>query len=476
MTLSSTRLVAVPVLLSLLAACTVGPNFKRPAPPAASAYLAPGEQAGATAANGTAPTRWWTAFQSPDIDALVDRALANNQDLAASNATLQKTREQWRAVRGAQLPQVDANARIDQQEINFASYGFPGTNPEFALYSGGGIASFDLDLFGRRRRQTEQAAADTEAQQRQTEAAHLAIAGQVVTQAIMIAAINSRIATARSLVAEDQKNVDLTDRRRRAGEGTLVQVLTAQSQLADDETALPPLYQQLSVATHMLALLVGVGPGDFTAPRLTLSDLTLPAAIPVNLPSELVHRRPDILQSEADLHSTTAAIGVATARLYPDITLGATLTQGAPNIGNVLGSGFRGYDIFAGLTAPIFHGGTYKAEQRAAMDEARAADARYRQTVLTAFQQVADLLTALYHDRQALDSNQKAIDVASHALQLSRRSFEVGNSGVLDIVDAQRVYQRALSATVEASARQYLDSAQLFVATAGGWTGVPAHD
>jgi len=463
-------------LASLLAGCTVGPDFRRPGAPAATAYLAPGEKADVVATTGTAPVRWWTAFGSAEIDALVDRALAGNKSLAESNATLAKAREQWRAVRGQQLPQVDANTRIDQQEINFAAYGFSGTNPEFALYSVGGTASYDLDLFGRRRRQTEEAAAQAESQQRQTEAAHLTIAGRVVTQAITIAAINSRIATVQALIADDRKNVELTDKRRRAGEGTLVQVLTAQSQLADDQTALPPLYQQLSQATHMLALLLGEAPAGFTAPRLTLADLTLPAAIPVSLPSELVHRRPDILQAEADLHSATAAIGVAQARMYPDITLGATLTQGSPHLNDVLKSSFRGYDIFAGLAAPIFHGGTLKAERNQAIDEARAADARYQQTVLGAFQQVADLLTALQHDRDLLAANKQAIDVAGHALRLSRRSFEVGNSGVLDIVDAQRVYQRAVSASVEASARQYLDSAQLFVATAGGWTGVPRHD
>ncbi len=464
-------------LVVLLAGCTVGPDFKRPVPPSAAAYLAAGEKADAAVTTGNAPVRWWTAFGSAEMDALVDRALANNKSLAASDATLAKAHEQWRAVRGQQLPQIDVNTRVDQEEINFAAYGFTGqgSNPQFQLYSVGGTASYDLDLFGRRRRETEQAGAQAESQMRQTEAAHLTIAGQVVTQTIMIAAINSRIATVQALIGDDRKNVDLTDKRRRAGEGTLVQVLTAQSQLADDQTALPPLYQQLSAATHMLALLIGVAPSDFTAPTITLANLTLPATIPVSLPSELVHRRPDILQAEADLHSATAAIGIAKARMYPDITLGATLAQGSPHIADVLLSSFRGYDLFAGLTAPIFHGGTLKAERNEAIDEAKASDARYQQTVLSAFQQVADLLTALQHDRDTLAANRQAIDVAGHALQLSRRSFEVGNSGVLDIVDAQRVYQRAVSASVEASARQYLDSASLFVATAGGWTGVPAH-
>jgi NodT family efflux transporter outer membrane factor (OMF) lipoprotein len=457
--------------LALLGGCTVGPDFKRPAAPGQNAYIPATEKPGAAATAGEGQLRWWSAFGSPEIDTLVDRALANNHSLAASNATLGKAREQLAAVRGTRLPQVEANARIDQQQVNFAAYGFPGDNPEFHLYSVGGIASFDLDLFGRRRRQVEQAAADLEAQLHQTQAAHLSIAGQVVTQVVAIAAINSRIATAQTLIEDDQRNVDLTEKRRKGGEGTLVEVLNAQSQLADDRTLLSPLYQQRSVAAHLLAILVGAAPSDFTAPDLDLSKLTLPASIPVSLPSELVHRRPDILQAEANLHSATAAIGVATARLYPDITLGATLSQGTPALSNLLKNGFRGYDIFAGVTAPVFNGGTYKAQQRAAIEEAKAADALYQQTVLTAFQQVADLLTGLEHDRAAVASNREAIEIAGRAVKLSRRSFEVGNSGVLQILDAQRVYQRALSAIVEANARQYFDSVQLFVATAGGWTG-----
>jgi NodT family efflux transporter outer membrane factor (OMF) lipoprotein len=312
-----------------------------------------------------------------------------------------------------------------------------------------------------------------EVQLHQTEAAHLAVAGQVVNQAIAIAAIRSRIATTQALIADDQRNVDLVDRRRQAGEGTMVQVLNARSQLVADQAILPPLDQALSEAQHLLAILVGVAPADFTAPDFDLDRLRLPAPIPVALPSALVHRRPDILQAEADLHAATAAIGVATAKLYPDITLGATLSQAASSGANIFKDAFRGYDLFAGLTAPIFHGGTLKAERRAATEQARAASASYQDTVLKAFGQVADLLAALVHDQQAVDAQRQALSVTGSALDLSRRSFQVGNSGVLDILDAERIHQRAQSGLVEARAQQFVDSARLFVATAGGWTGTP---
>ncbi len=130
---------------------------------------------------------------------------------------------------------------------------------------------------------------------------------------------------------------------------------------------------------------------------------------------------------------------------------------------------FRGYDLFAGITAPIFHGGTLKAQRAAAIDHAKAADARYQQTVLTAFGQVADLLGALTNDAQSIAMQREAVDVAERSLKLSRRSFEVGNSGLLQILDSERLYQRARSDLVAARARQFTNVARLYVATAAGW-------
>jgi len=469
---------------SMLAGCTMGPDFERPAPPAASGHVAAGEaqiQTDAPAsAMGEGPgPRWWEAFGSAGLNALVDRAMANNHSLAASNATLERARQRIAAVAGTRLPQVDAQARVERQEVNLAGFGFDPAafgvgsgNPVFNLYTVGGGISYDLDLFGRKRRQVEQAAAMAEAQLHQTEAAHLTIAGRVVNQVLTIAAIRARIATANAVLAEDQRTVDLTDARRRAGKGTMVEVLNAESQLAEDRGAIPPLEQELAEARHMLAILIGISPAELGATDFDLAAFTLPQSVPVTLPSALVHKRPDILQAEADLHAAVAGVGVAMASLYPDITLGANIAQGAPHIEDVLDSGFRGFDIFAGLTAPIFHGGTLKAEKRGAQAEARAVAATYRQTVVEAFGQVADLLDALQNDAHSVANQQQAVTVAEHSRDLSRRSFQVGNSGILQVLDSDRLYQRARSALVEAQARQFLDVARLYVATAGGWTGM----
>ena len=475
----------LPLLLAsaLLTGCAVGPNFVRPSAPPAAAYLPSSEQQVAAAGQptdqlGAGPLQgWWRVFGSEDLNTLVAQALAHNQSLAASNATLSASEDEVRAIAGQQLPQINASSRVEQEQVNLSTFGLAASpalgvagNPEFHLYSVGAGISYDLDVFGGLRRQVEQAAAQAEAQQRQAEAAHLVLAGQVVNQVLGIAAIRAEIAVQRAILDEDQRNLDLTRKRKGAGEGTLVEVLNVQSQYTADRGSLPALDQQLAEARHLLAILIGVQPSDLGPTNFELSAFRLPDQVPVTLPSQLVHKRPDILQAEADLHAATAAIGVATAKQYPDITLGATLAQSSSSIDDVLKGAFRGYDVFAGVTAPIFHGGTLKAERAAAVNRAHAADATYQQTVLTAFEQVADLLSALQTNAQNVALQQDAESVARHSLQLSRRSFEVGNSGILQVLDSERLYQRASAEVVMSRSKQFINIAQLYVATAGGWT------
>jgi NodT family efflux transporter outer membrane factor (OMF) lipoprotein len=469
--------------LALVASCkTAGPDFVAPTPPPPQAGYA-SDGAGRAALGEGPEARWWTAFGSPELDALVDSALAHNHNLAASMATLERSREHIRAVAGRSKPQVDINGRADYEQINLNSFGFSPdafgisgsnftiTNPHFGLFSLGAGVSYDLDLFGKLRRGLEQSVAEAEAQQRQTEAAHLLIAGRVTQQVIAIAALNDRILTERALLAEDDRNVDLTQARQRGGVGTMVEVLSAQGQQAADNANLPPLEQQLAEGRAMLAILVGLSPAELGPTDLSLDRMTLPGTVPVALPSALVHKRPDILEAEARLHSATAAIGVATASLYPDITLGASLTQSASKPWNIFNGGTSGWDLFSGITAPIINGGRLKAQKREAEAAARASAETYQQVVLEAFGQVSNLLSSMGTDRESLAAQSRSAEIAERSLYLSRRSFQVGNSGILQVLDASRANQKAKLALLEARSRQYLNTARLVVATAGGWTG-----
>ncbi|MFM5932012.1 MAG: efflux transporter outer membrane subunit [Novosphingobium sp.] len=461
-------------LLALAGCKTVGPDFARPQAPGGSYAGTLQGTRGPVAVPGQGPqARWWEAFGSAEMNALVDKAIAGNQSLEASRETLNRSREYVKAAMGRQKPQVDAHGQVNHQQINLSSFGLGGAgfgNPEFTLYSLGGGVSYDLDLFGGQKRATERSLADAETQLRETEAAHLTLAGRVVLQVLTIAALNDRIATQQALVDEDQRNVKLTEAKRRGGEGTMVEVLSAQGELAADQSALPQLEQARSEARNLLAVLIGVAPSELGATNFSLSQLRLPSEIPVSLPSELVHKRPDILASEARLHSAVAAIGVATAKLYPNVSLGASFLQSSTQPEDLFNTSNTGFNIFAGLTAPIFHGGTLKAEKRAAEAEARAAAARYRQTVLEAFGQTSDLLAAIANDARSIELRQQSLGIAEKSLHLSRRSFQVGYSGVLQVLDASRGAQQARLAMLDARSRQYLNVARLYLATAGGWT------
>jgi NodT family efflux transporter outer membrane factor (OMF) lipoprotein len=261
--------------------------------------------------------------------------------------------------------------------------------------------------------------------------------------------------------------VDLVQASIVAGSGTRVQRISAESQLASDRTLLPDLRQDESVARHALAILVGKAPAEWDAPAFALGDFTLPAEIPASLPSELIHERPDIRAAEAQLHVASAAIGVATANLYPKLDLTGMITQQALTPGLLFNSVANAWAIAANLSQPIFDGGQLSAQRRAALDNYRATLAIYRQTLLVAFGDVADRLEALSNDADRLSAQQEAARTAAQSLDLARRSYQAGNSGILDVIDAERRYAQAQLGLSRARAQRLLDTAQLFVALGG---------
>ncbi len=236
-----------------------------------------------------------------------------------------------------------------------------------------------------------------------------------------------------------------------------------------DRTLLPPLGQQLNAAQHALAILLGKAPADWTPPDFDFAAITLPAELPVSLPSALVRQRPDVMSAEARLHAASAAIGVATAQLYPNITLSAGLNQEAISVVSLFHGASNVWSLGAGLTAPIFHGGALEAQRRGAVDAFNAALDNYEQTVLQAFGQVADVLDALGHDAELLAAERRALAAADRSLALTRQTYAIGSIGILQVLDAQRLAEQARLGYVRAEAQRYLDTAQLFLAMGGGW-------
>jgi NodT family efflux transporter outer membrane factor (OMF) lipoprotein len=455
----------------MLTGCVAGPNFHSPTPPAAQRYTTeslpslalPGDNGAGSAA---VPQLWWSLFQSPRLDETVRTAIAGNRNLQAAQATLRQAHELLGVARAAKMPEVTGEAGNGRQKLGAAFLG--GFNlPPFTYYSVGVSVSYVFSLAGGMTRTIEQQQALAEAQEHELRAAQLSLTGNVVLQAFAIASARAQIRAAEAVLEEDRRNADLVHKAFDEGSVPRLDVLSAESQLAQDETLMPPLRQELSAARHALAVLVGAAPGNWAPPDFELEDFTPPQTLPVSLPSELARRRPDILANEAQLHAATAAVGVATANLYPQIKLTGSFAQQSITAGSLFDSANDAFSLAGGVTAPLFDFGRRHAQRRAAEAAMQASLAKYEQTVLDAFRQVADVLAALEHDAQQTEAQQRALDVAESSLALTRESYSAGNTGVLQILDAERQVQRARIGVARARAQRMQDTAELVVALGG---------
>ncbi len=449
-----------------LSACTVGPDYQAPPQSPSQHYDQQAElglaQGGNIELGKQVNGDWWSAFQSPKLDQVVRRAIAGNLELVAADATLRQAASSVAAAQGALYPQVDFAAQAGRQRVHTDA------QPSVAnFYSIGPQVGFDLDVFGGNQRQVEQQVALVDLQQHRYEAAYLTLTGNVARQALLLASANAQRAAVEKLLANDSRNLELVRMAHLNGSTTQIDVALAETRLAQDRTLLPPLDQQRDAARHALSILAGKGPADWIAPDFELAEFVLPASVPVSLPSEMAHQRPDILQAEADLHRASAAVGVATANLYPHVTLSASLAQAASGNGGAALWGFA-----AGLAGPIFDGGTLKAERQAAVDGYKASLAGYQQTVIQSFGQVADTLQAIHHDGQENLAQGDALRAAESSLRLNQQAYALGENSTLQVLEAERAYEQALLGQIRVKTAQYLDTVQLFVALGGHCVGV----
>jgi NodT family efflux transporter outer membrane factor (OMF) lipoprotein len=472
------RTLLTPVLLLAgLAGCAVGPDFVAPSQPRETNYVmgqaatvstqALGDTTQQIRLGGGLEADWWTRLRSPDLDRTVTLALSGNRTLEIARANLSKASEEIKVARAGLLPQLDATGEIARQHYGAYFLGpLAATFPAFSAYSAGVGVSYDVDVFGRTRRSIELAAADKDVQQEALRAAQLDIAGGTVLEALQVASTRAQVDVVNSVVASDQRTLGLVQARLAAGAASDQDVTTAQSQLDRDRTLLPALHQQLDMAQDALATLVGTTPADWSAPDFTLAGMSLPQDVPLVVPSELVRSRPDIRAAEAELHAASAAVGIATADLYPRFNLSANIAEQ----GLLAGPAGAAWSFVGGVTAPIFHGGALAANQRAAQDAYQAAFAQYQQTVLTAFQQIADTLHAMKNGADAVTAQQHALSSATKALGLNREAYTAGNTTILQVLDSQRLQQLAGLSLVQARTERFLQTVNLFVAAGGGLT------
>jgi NodT family efflux transporter outer membrane factor (OMF) lipoprotein len=372
------------------------------------------------------------------------------------------------------LPYVTANAGYQRERINIAALGFPNfPSPTIGLYSIGPQVSYDLDLAGGGRRRVEAARARVGAQAARADAAWLALTGNVALQAVTIAALRAQIDAVQAVADDDRAVIGIERAAVAAGGDSRAATLGGDLRLSQDLARLPPLNEALARARHALALLSGEAPGEGPEADFTVASFTPPARIPVSLPSALARRRPDILAAEADLHADTALVGVATAALYPDVRLVAGLTQEASSPASMVSFASTGYNFGPTLNAPLFDGGAIRAQRRAALAQAREDLARYHQTVIAAFVQVSDVLSALARDEDRLATLGRAEATARAALEDARTAYRLGGGPLVGVVVADRQWREASLAHTEAVGQRLADIVALYGATAARWRPIP---
>ena len=464
-----------------LIGCAVGPNFKSPTPPAATGYTRqplPEQTEATDVAGGEAqrfqfgrdlPGEWWKLFSSDKLDALINDAMAHNPDIAAQQATLRAARESVRAEQGVFLPQFQGTGNVIREKSSGASVGpgFPGFIASF--YTANVQVSYAFDVFGGERRALESAQAQAGAQLFELEASYLTLTSTVASTVIKIAELRDQITATNEIIAVDSRQLDFIQRQFQLGSQTRAAVLAQQAAVAAVRAMLPGLQQQLEVAQHQLAVLTGHAAQDAAAVELTLSDLKLPQDLPVSLPSALVAQRPDIKLQEMVMHQQSAAVGIATANLLPQITLTGLYGGDSLRLASLLTPAGRYWNLEGGIVQPLFKGGALRAERRAAIDNLDAASATYQRVVLQALQGVADSLTALDHDAEALKAEYDALQAARAALDFTQRQFDDGAVDYVSLFTQQQAYQQARIAFIEAQASRYADTVALFQALGGGW-------
>jgi NodT family efflux transporter outer membrane factor (OMF) lipoprotein len=467
----------------LLTACAVGPNFKTPPAPQTPGFVAPGALPAQTSA-APGPDyqaqrfvedldiqgQWWTLFQSTELNALIERGLANSPTLEAATAALRQANETLAAQRGSFFPSVSGALSAQRQKVPGIALGVPQAGSIiYTLNSAAVNVSYTLDAFGGIRRQVEALGAQAEYQKFLLEAAYLSLTANIVTTAITEASLRAQIAATEDIAQSQQTQLDITQRRLSAGGASRVDLLQQQSILQSTLATLPALRIQLAQERNLMAAYVGSLPADYAGPEFKLESLALPVELPVSLPSKFVEQRPDVREFSALLHAATAQIGVATANMLPQITLSGSYGGEAMRFSDVFSPASVLWSVGASLAQPIFKGGQLTHQRRAAVAAAQEAAANYRATVITAFQNVSDTLHALQGDADALAAEALAQNTAAESLKMVQVQYKSGAASYLQVLTSEQSYQSATVALIKARAQRYADTAALFQALGGGW-------
>ncbi|HXP66158.1 MAG TPA: efflux transporter outer membrane subunit [Steroidobacteraceae bacterium] len=470
-------------LVMALAGCALGPNFKRPAAPTAIDYGSSAKAVGATARPETVsdaqryiagmdvPDQWWRVFGSQEINGLVARALAGNPNIKAAQAALRQAHELYLAQRTSFFPNVQGSFAADRSEfpVNTLTSPTVASSSTYTLYTAQLSLSYAPDIFGATRRQVEIAQAQAESARFQLEASYVTLSTNVVVAAIQEASLRGQIATTERLLQMEHQLTGLAQQQRRLGTASDLDVLSQLALEAQTAQMLPPLQKQLGQTRDALIALLGKLPSDDLPENVQLNQLTLPADLPLSVPSKLVEQRPDVRQAEENLHAATAAVGVAITDLLPQFAITADVGSSALTLGKLFTPYTGFWDAGASLTQTLLDAGALIHKKHAADAALDQAAALYRAAVILACQNVADTLRAIEADADAQKASGEALRAAEKTFDLAQKQRALGTINLVALLNAEQSYGTAALSDIQARANRYADTAALFQALGGGW-------
>ena len=483
--------------------CAVGPRWHAPRAPTDAGYAPaalPETSASAPVHGGEAqrliagrdiPFEWWELFQSPALNALIEKAFKANPTIASARASLRQAQELVHAQQGFFYPSVGTTFQAERHKVSgntnsSSTIGVQGNgvnllpavedpNHEphnlpsyYTFYTAELTVGFVPDVLGGNRRQVESLAAQKDGQRFALEATYITLASNVVAAAIQEASVRAQIQATREIIAADQSALRILRDQFKLGFAMRIDVAAQEAALAQIETTLPPLQKQLEQTRDLIRALVGDlpnGPDE----TFELDALQLPPEVPVTLPFKLIEQRPDVKAAEAQLHAANAQVGVAVAAMLPQFSISGEYGGNATQITQMFSAGGPFWSLYGSVTQPVFQGGTLLHQERAAKQALTQAAAEYESTMITAYRNVADALHITLSDADALAADVDAEASAKVTYDLTQRQAAVGYVDTLTLLSAEIAYQQALLTRVQAQATRYGDTVSLFRALGGGW-------
>jgi len=455
---------SVLLLPAFLAACTVGPDYKRPSVDTPERWRVEYPEA-ADLAN----TRWWEQYNDPVLNQLVEEALRHNVDLRAAAARIDQFIGALGTTRAAFYPQTgyDLDASRNRASRVGATPLPPGADPYYSLYQGSLGASWQIDLFGRVRRQSEAVQAQLYASIQGRRGIVLSLVSSVTASYITLRALDEQLEIARASARNFAGTVDLFVARRRGGVVSAVEVAQARSQYEQAAAAIPALELQVGAQENLISVLLGRNPGSIPRGK-TLAELAAPR-IPAGLPSTLLERRPDILQAEQVLISANASIGVAKSLYYPTLSLTGVFGSISTAMGDFLSSASAAGMVAAGLSGPIFTFGAIEGQVATAEGAQREALAFYQRTVLLAMQETNDALFAAQKRGEEYEAQARRVAALRDYARLSRARFDGGAASYIEVLYAENELFGAELTAVRTQAERHTQVIGVYRALGGGW-------